>query len=276
MTLRFSPFVLASALLLAPTLLVAQEATPLPAPAGSDASAGDPQSPAPASAPVPPPDETRPPRGGVSGFFIDVGRDYRAWFTMDTTRTLMVGTAAAMVVRPADVPLSDRGLSEIEDGLTAGDEYGNLSLQVPLALAWWSIGKATGSRRAASAGRDLLRAQISATSWTYVGKYAVGRTRPNGDPRSFPSGHSSSSFAAATVLQRHYGWKLGVPFYALGVYTAASRIHDRKHWLSDTVMGATVGIAAGRAVTLHVKRRAVHVVPARVAGGVMLQFLVDP
>ena len=78
------------------------------------------------------------------------------------------------------------------------------------------------------------------------------------------------------MLQRHYGWKLGVPFYALGVYTAASRIHDRKHWLSDTVMGATVGIAAGRAVTLHVKRRAVHVVPARVAGGVMLQFLVDP
>ena len=37
-----------------------------------------------------------------------------------------------------------------------------------------------------------------------------------------------------------------------------------------------IGIAAGRAVTLHVKRRAVHVVPARVAGGVMLQFLVDP
>ena len=57
------------------------------------------------------------------------------------------------------------------------------------------------------------------------------------------------------MLHRHYGWKLGLPFYALGVYTAASRIHDKKHWLSDTVMGATVGVAAGRAVTFHLKAR---------------------
>ena len=65
------------------------------------------------------------------------------------------------------------------------------------------------------------------------------RTRPNGDPRSFPSGHASATFATATVLHRHYGWKLGLPFYLLGVYTAASRIQDKKHWLTDTVMGAT-------------------------------------
>ncbi len=78
------------------------------------------------------------------------------------------------------------------------------------------------------------------------------------------------------MLHRHYGWKLALPFYALGVYTAAARIHDRKHWLSDTVMGATVGIAAGRAVTFHLKQHPVTVMPAISRGGAMIQFVVDP
>lgn len=236
----------------------------------------EPAVPTPTRAPEAVADEAPAARGGFKGFFIDVGRDYKAWFTLDTTRTLMIGTATAMFVRPFDEKLTARGFDEIGDSLGAGQEYGNASMQFPLAVGWWAIGHMAGSRRAADAGRDLLRAQINAASFTYVIKYAVGRTRPNGDPRSFPSGHASATFATATVLQRHYGWKLGLPFYALGVYTAASRIHDKKHWLSDTVMGATIGVAAGRAVTFHLYQRPVHVVPAKVAGGVMLQFVVDP
>ena len=228
------------------------------------------------AAPAPPSNAEAPrQRGGFTGFFVDVGRDYKAWFTLDTTRTLIVGTAATMFVRPADEELTARGFREVEDALTLGDEYGNLAFQVPLAVGWWGIGHAVGPKHA-DAGRDLLRAQISAASWTYAIKFAVNRTRPNGDPRSFPSGHSSATFAAATVLHRHYGLKLGLPFYALGVYTAVARIHDRKHWLSDTVMGSTVGIAAGRAVTFHLKQHPVQVIPARVAGGMMLQFSVGP
>lgn len=235
----------------------------------------DPATPPPAPS-VPAVVETPPAQhGAFASFFIDVGRDYKAWFTLDTTRTLMIGTASAMFVRPADQALTDRGFDDVEDALTVGDEYGNMLFQVPLAIGWWGIGQAVSPRHA-DAGRDLLRAQISAASWTYAIKFAVNRTRPNGDPRSFPSGHSSATFAAATVVHRHYGWKLGLPFYALGVYTAAARIHDKKHWLSDTVMGATVGVAAGRAVTFHLKAHPVHVVPVKVAGGAMIQFVVDP
>jgi membrane-associated phospholipid phosphatase len=213
---------------------------------------------------------------GFKGFFKDVGRDYAQWFTLDTARTLTLGTATALFVRPFDEKITEARFDEIAGGLTVGDEYGNLTLQVPLAVAWWGIGAAKGSRRASAAGRDLLRAQISATSWTYAIKYAVRRTRPNGDPRAFPSGHSSATFATATVLHTHYGWTAGLPFYALGVYTAASRIHDRKHWLSDTVMGAAVGITAGRAVTFRLRQHPVRVVPAITRGGAMVQFVVDP
>lgn len=267
-----SPLLLA---LVVTTTAWAQTPTPGPTPAPGAGAEDTPTTPV-ATPPDTPPDATPHRDGGVRGFFRDVGRDYRQWISLDTTRTLVVGTAAAMLARPLDDEITSQQLSDIGDSLTVGDEYGNLSLQVPLAVAWWGIGKARGSRKAAEAGRDLLRAQISATSWTYVVKYAVRRTRPNGDPRSFPSGHSSATFAAATVLQRHYGWKLGVPFYALGVYTAASRIHDRKHWLSDTVMGATVGIAAGRAVTFRLRQRPLHIAPAVTRGGAMVQIVVDP
>ena len=266
---------LVCALLVSPALAQAQATevvAPRPlstlTPASMDAAV---QPAAPAEADAPPPPEV----AGAKRFLLDVGRDYKHWFTLDTARTFIVGTSAAMLVRPADEALTERRFDELGDSLGGGQQYGNPSLQFPLAIVWWAMGTTVGPRHA-EAGRDLLRAQISAGSVTYVIKYTVQRTRPNGDPRSFPSGHASATFATATVLQHHYGWKLGLPFYALGVYTAASRINDRKHWLSDTVMGATVGITAGRVVTFRVKQRPVEVVPGIVKGGAMMQFMVQP
>jgi membrane-associated phospholipid phosphatase len=79
----------------------------------------------------------------------------------------------------------------------------------------------------------------------------VRRTRPDGsDNVSFPSGHTASAFATASVLQRHYGWKIGVPAYAFGAYVASARLAADKHHLSDVLMGAGIGLVAGRAVTV--------------------------
>jgi membrane-associated phospholipid phosphatase len=82
-------------------------------------------------------------------------------------------------------------------------------------------------------------------------KYTTSRTRPDGsNDTSFPSGHTASATATATVLQRYFGWKAGVPAYAFAAYVGASRIASDKHHLSDVLMGATLGIAAGRTVTV--------------------------
>jgi membrane-associated phospholipid phosphatase len=123
------------------------------------------------------------------------------------------------------------------------------------------------SARGADSGRDLLRAQINAASWTYAIKYAVNRDRPNGDPRSFPSGHASATFATAMVLQQHYGWKVGVPFFLGATYTAISRISEDKHWASDVVFGAAVGMASARTVTLHLRKHKIAFVPTVMRGG---------
>ena len=83
-----------------------------------------------------------------------------------------------------------------------------------------------------------------------------------GDWASFPSGHTSSAFATASVLQHHFGWKAGVPSYVVATYVASSRMAHSRHFVSDVVFGAGIGIAAGRATTFHLRETTVQVVPS--------------
>jgi len=75
-------------------------------------------------------------------------------------------------------------------------------------------------------------------------KYATHETRPNGGDLSFPSGHTSSSFATAEFMRRRYGWKWGVPFYALAAFVGYSRVESHMHYTHDVIAGAAIGFAS--------------------------------
>lgn len=53
---------------------------------------------------------------------------------------------------------------------------------------------------------------------------------------SFPSGHTSSSFATATAIQQRWGWKAGFPAYLLASYAGITRLHQN-HYLGDVAFG---------------------------------------
>lgn len=77
---------------------------------------------------------------------------------------------------------------------------------------------------------------------TLLLKYTVKETRPDFSNRhSFPSGHSSISFATSAFLQRRYGWAVGGPAYALSTYVAWGRVYSKKHHWWDVVAGAAIG-----------------------------------
>jgi len=89
-------------------------------------------------------------------------------------------------------------------------------------------------------------AYIVNMAFTYALKTAVRRERPGKQNlRSFPSGHTSGSFAIATVLYRIYGYEAGLPAYTLATITCLQRIHADKHWLSDVLAGALLGTLIG-------------------------------
>jgi len=156
--------------------------------------------------------------------------------------------------------------------LQPGETIGGARTQLAAALATYTIGRISGSPKVAALGSDLIRAQIVTQSMTAAIKLSVGRTRPDGTMYSFPSGHSSVTFATATVLQRNLGWKVGIPAYGLATYVAASRIHDKRHFLSDVTFGAALGIVAGRAVTVGSGDAKFAVAPAATPGGAGVSF----
>lgn len=71
---------------------------------------------------------------------------------------------------------------------------------------------------------------------------------------SFPSGHSSSAFAIATVIASEYKSNPFIPVfaYSLAALSALSRVNDNAHWASDVFVGSAIGFFTAKAViALH-------------------------
>lgn len=69
--------------------------------------------------------------------------------------------------------------------------------------------------------------------------------RPDGTANAFPSGHTATAFAGAEFLWQEYKdvsiW-YGISGYLVATGTGAFRIYNNKHWLTDVVAGAGIGI----------------------------------
>lgn len=74
-------------------------------------------------------------------------------------------------------------------------------------------------------------------------KASVRSVRPDGtDDRSFPSGHAAVAFTGAELVRMEYGWGWGAGAYAVAASVAALRLYNGRHWLSDVLAGAGIGV----------------------------------
>ena len=206
-----------------------------------------------------------PPAPSVGTILKDVPHDLWNFLSWDTAMVLGIGGGAALAVHPLDDNFADELETNVRlnDAMGPGKTVGAFGFQALFGVAVYTTGRVAGKGRLAQAGADILRAQILSQTYVQALKFTVQRERPDKSNNvSFPSGHSASAFATASVLQRHYGWKVGVPATVFAAYVATSRVHDNKHYLSDVVFGAAMGIAAQRTVTLHSRRYAFSMIPA--------------
>ncbi len=105
--------------------------------------------------------------------------------------------------------------------------------------------------RGDTAGAWQAAGSFGATSIATEGlKQTFPRTRPDGSNRkSFPSGHTSRSFAAAATLLNREGPALGVPAFLVASFVGVARVEGKKHYWSDVIVGAGIGTGIGLLLT---------------------------
>lgn len=139
-----------------------------------------------------------------------------------------------------------------------------------IGVGMYGVGKVGHWRNVADLGLHGTEAVALASVFTTIIKDVAGRARPyvsvdtnshdfkfgrgfgNGGFQSFPSGHSTAAFAAASAVtsesQRwwpHETWIVAPVMYGGATLVALSRMYNNKHWASDVVLGAGIGTFSG-------------------------------
>jgi hypothetical protein len=225
---------------------------------------------------VPEPTET-----GWKSLLQDTGRDFVSFPQRKSTWVLLAaGGALALAAHPAD----DYVQSHIVDNPTAervfsvGKVLGSTGFQIGTALTLYIVGKQlskgdTETHRLTHIGFDIMRAQIVAQTIVIGMKQSIRRDRPTGECCAFPSGHATSAFAAASVLERHFGYRGSWPALLAASYVATSRLVDNRHFLSDVIFGAALGEAVGWTVVGRHGKPKIALQPVPVRGGMMVAFV---
>lgn len=120
---------------------------------------------------------------------------------------------------------------------------------------------------------NLLLSELTTGLIVHSLKWTINEKRPNGANGSFPSGHTSQAFVAATVLYHEFKETnkfIAYSGYAFAIPTAILRVTRRKHWVSDILAGAGIGILCTNLVYLwnpfeklnnKLQKRSITVVP---------------
>ena len=143
---------------------------------------------------------------------------------------------------------------------------GDFSVQIPLLVGLYSFSLWDQNEPLHDLSGTLISAYTITTATTSLLKVAVNSDRPTKDYNNghygFPSYHTSSSFAMASVLDEYYGHKVGLPAYALAGIIGWTRIDNRDHDLSDVMFGAALGTVIGKSVARqHLSSGNVEVLP---------------
>ena len=214
---------------------------------------------------------------GIKAMIKDLGQDLIHLPSKENLFWAGVGGGLALAVHPADDNVNESLVNSdfAHDFFLPGKYIGSLPVLLGAATTTYIVGRAKDQPKVSHVGMDLIQALAVSELLTQTLKFSTNRERPDGsDHRSFPSGHAADTFAFATALERHMGWRYAVPAYIFSSYVAISRVPADRHWLSDAVFGSAVGIIAGRTVTRH--GRDFPVAVTAVPGGAAIVYVHRP
>jgi membrane-associated phospholipid phosphatase len=147
---------------------------------------------------------------------------------------------------------------------------------IVIGSSLYVIGRITNHPNIEDLGWHGTEAVLFGSSITWILKGVTGRARPfatadttahdfkfgggfgNADRQSFPSGHTTAAFAAASAVTSeaermwpHHFWLVAPVMYGGASLVGLSRMYHDKHWASDVVLGAAVGTFSGLKVVRY-------------------------
>ena len=156
--------------------------------------------------------------------------------------------------------LEEHPTKEADDIASLFRHPGDAKVYTALALGTLGTGLLTKDRGITRMAAQLAASGALAAASFGLLKVITGRSRPDvGDGTyefhpfsgggSFPSGHSAMAFALATTLgdASHSPW-VTAGLYTIAAGTAWSRVYDGRHWPSDVVLGAALGVTSAKLV----------------------------
>jgi len=216
--------------------------------------------------------------------------DFKAFPRRRSTWVILgIGAGAALLAHPIDDDVNAHlvGKTGLARVWAPGKYLGAAYTQAGVAIGLYAIGRyivppdrdkplvegeSPRTNKWSHMGFDLLRAQIVSQTVVQATKFAVRRDRPTGVCCSFPSGHAAAAWAAASVVERHFGYRMALPTIVIASYVATSRLHENVHFLSDVLMGSAIGTAAGWTVVGSHGRSSFAFTPVPVRGGLAMQI----
>jgi membrane-associated phospholipid phosphatase len=230
------------------------------------------------TSPIPNTTPALPPHTGLSTLVRDTVHDYAAFPQRESTWWILgIGGALAAAFHPLDDDINSHLVSS-----SAADKIwkpghiigGPVIYVVPVALYIGgryllpNVSDENQTNKLSHLGLDMVRAELLEEGIVQALKFSVRRERPDGsNNQSFPSGHAAVTFAVASVLERHLGYRAAWPTFVIATYVATSRLHDNVHFLSDVLFGAAIGTASGWTVVGRHGRTNYAVSPVPVPGG---------
>ena len=168
---------------------------------------------------------------------------------------LPIVAATGILIAEADIPAANRIHSADLQQVAGRWSNVGLGMEIGSGALTYAVGCRSQNRYIRNTGFDGLAAMAAAGTLDLALKLAFDRQFPYspnstgafwGGGRSFPSGHSATSFAwaAATAHRTHNKW-VKIAAYGLASGVALSRYPAKKHFPSDILMGCTIGYVTG-------------------------------
>lgn len=143
--------------------------------------------------------------------------------------------------------------------LSFANGYGELLYPAIGTVGIYGIGLAIGDEQLRKHARKTMTSLLVAGLMTTAVKSTFGRSRPFNNEGStsftpftiddahlsFPSGHTTVAFVMSASLSKYINlWWADIALYGLAVGTAYARMHNDRHWFSDTILGGAIGYFA--------------------------------